>query len=281
MNLSSYPVEQCFYVTFDIKCDIACDIMFGRFGHFKEMIYGEIEKFRQHGALSAETAMTVDELGLSSDFKTFLASSPRLFGVFVSVGDKYYLSEEGLRRVEEQFSRRPLRQWLKHTASVPKGLLRFYVFKLLSEKPMSGSEIMEEVEKQTGGRWKPSPGSVYPLLGWLRRSGYAEELPREEAGVKRYVLTESGRRFFDEHSSFEDKLKQKMSPVGPLFFLRLGLDADGLSELREPVRRFADALFGLRLALKDNLSPERVAEVEKLLNDVSERMENLNEKFRG
>ena len=26
---------------------------------------------------------------------------------------------------------------------------------------------------------------------------------------------------------------------------------------------------------------ERVAEVEKLLNDVSERMENLNEKFRG
>ena len=255
--------------------------MFGRFGHVKEIFYGEIEKFRQHGALSAETAMTVDDLGLSSDFKTFLASSPRLFGVFVNIGDKYYLSEEALRRVEGQFSRRPLRQWLKHTASVPKGLLRFYVFKLLNEKPMSGSEIMEEVEKQTGGRWKPSPGSVYPLLGWLRKNGYAEELPREESGVKRYVLTENGRRFFGEHSSFEDKLQQKMSPMGPLFFLRMGLDADGLSELREPVKRFVDALFDLRLALKDNLNAETIAEVGQLLNDVSEKMESLSEKFRS
>jgi DNA-binding PadR family transcriptional regulator len=255
--------------------------MFGPFGHVKEMIYPEIEKFRQHGALSAETAMTVDDLGLSSDFKTFLCASPRVFGIFVEVGDKYYLSEESLQRFEKQLSRRPLRQWLKHTASVPKGLLRFYVFKLLSEKPMSGSEIMEEVEKQTGGRWKPSPGSVYPLLGRLRRSGYAEELPREESGVKRYVLTEKGKRFFEEHSGFEDKLQQKMLPMGPLFFLRMGLDADGLSELREPVKRFVDALFGLRLALKDNMSPERVAEVGQLLNDVSEKMESLGEKFRS
>jgi DNA-binding PadR family transcriptional regulator len=38
-------------------------------------------------------------------------------------------------------------------AMVPKGFLRYQVLKLLNEKPMSGSELMSEIEKQTEGRW--------------------------------------------------------------------------------------------------------------------------------
>ncbi|MBS7627233.1 PadR family transcriptional regulator, partial [Candidatus Bathyarchaeota archaeon] len=58
----------------------------------------------------------------------------------------------------------PLRHWLRHTAMVPKGFLRYKVLKLLKEKPMAGSEIMGVIEEQTGGYWRPSPGSIYPLL---------------------------------------------------------------------------------------------------------------------
>ena len=202
-----------------------------------------------------------------------------MLGVFVEVDGKYYLSEERLKNFEEQFSARPLRQWLRHTASVPKGLLRFYVFKLLKEKPMSGSEIMEEVKKQTGGQWKPSPGSVYPLLTWLRKNGYAEELPREVTGVKRYVLTEKGAKFFEEHANFEDKLQKKMGSMGPLFFLRMGLQADGLQELQEPVRRFFEAMFDLRGALKENLSDQTLKEVEELLNDISGKIEECSKRI--
>ncbi len=36
----------------------------------------------------------------------------------------------------------PFRRWMRHTPSVPPGFLRFFVLKLLKEKPMSGSEIM-------------------------------------------------------------------------------------------------------------------------------------------
>jgi DNA-binding PadR family transcriptional regulator len=254
--------------------------MFGRFAEIKEMAYKEIEKFRQKGAVSPENAMSVEELGLSPKFKTFLRSSPRLFGIFVNVDNKYYLSEERLKKIEEQLSLRPLRQWLRHTASVPKGLLRFYVFKLLKDKPMSGSEIMEEIEKQTGGQWKPSPGSVYPLLTWLRENSYAEELPREVTGIKRYMLTEKGAKFFEEHAKFEDKLQKKVAPVGPLFFLRMGLQADGLQKLQEPIKRFFDALFDLRVALKENLTEQSLKEVEQFLNGASEKLEELTEKIR-
>jgi DNA-binding PadR family transcriptional regulator len=262
-------------------CDIDGDIMLSRFAELKEAFYSDINKFRQCHALSPETAKSIDELELSPHFKAFLTNSPRLFGVFVNVGDKYYLSEERLSKIEEQVTLRPLRQWLRHTASVPKGLLRFYVFKLLKEKPMSGSEITEEIGRLTCGQWKPSPGSIYPLLTWLKNSGYAEELPRESSGVKRYVLTEKGARFFEANASFKAELQKKVSPVGPLFFMRMGLNVEGLQVLQEPVQRMFDSLFELRGALVENMNEQNVTEARQVLNDVSEKIENYTKKLKG
>ena len=55
-----------------------------------------------------------------------------------------------------------LERWMRREAGVPRGLLRFLVLKFLAEKPMSGVEIVEEIEHETGGKWKPSSGSIYP-----------------------------------------------------------------------------------------------------------------------
>ncbi len=273
--------EQGLYIIHDIVGDITDDVMFGHLAEIKELLQKEIEKFRQKGAVSPEKAMGIEDLGLSPMFKTFLRSSPRLLGVFVEVDSKYYLSEERLKEVEEQISSRPLRRWLRHTASVPKGLLRFYVFKLLKDKPMSGSEIMEEVEKQTDGQWKPSPGSVYPLLTWLRENDYTKELPKEVTGIKRYTLTEKGENFFEEHAKFEEKLSKKIGTLAPMFFLRMGLHADGLQDLQEPVKRFFRALINLRLALRKNLTEQTLKEVKQLLNEASEKIEELSERING
>ena len=247
----------------------------GTFAEIKEMLFEEIKKFRQHGALNSEKAMTVEELGLSPKFKPFLKRSPRLLDIFVSVDDRYYLSEEQLERIEKQFSARSLRQWLRHTASVPKGLLKFYVFKLLKEKPMSGSEIIEEIKNRTDGHWKPSPGSVYPLLTWFQENGYAEELPREVTGIKPYVLTDKGAKLFDEHANFEKKLRKKMESMFSLFFFRMGFHANEIQVLQEPFIRFLLALFDLRVVLKGNLTEQTSKEVEVFLNDVSEKLEEL------
>jgi DNA-binding PadR family transcriptional regulator len=35
---------------------------------------------------------------------------------------------------------------------------------LLSRSPKNGAEIMDSVEQMTQGWWRPSPGSIYPLL---------------------------------------------------------------------------------------------------------------------
>ena len=83
---------------------------------------------------------------------------------------------------------------------VPRGFSRYYILSLLSERPMTGKEIMEETEKRSGGAWKPSPGLVYPLLGKLLAEGLIEEV---EGG---YRTTEKGRKELEKYLSSKEEL---------------------------------------------------------------------------
>ncbi len=254
--------------------------MFGRLAEIKEVVLEEVEKFRQKGAISREKALSIEELKLSPKFKGLMDGPLGLLGIFVEVDGKYYLSEKRLKEVEDQVSSYPLRRWLRHTASVPKGLLRFYVFKLLKDKPMSGSEIMEAVQKQTGGQWKPSPGSVYPLLTWLRENNYTIELPKEVTGIKRYMLTEKGAKFFEEHANFEEKLQKKIGSMAPMRFLWIEPHSEKLGKIQEPVSRFVIALFNLWGTLRENPTEQTLMEVEKFLNETVEKIEELNKEIK-
>jgi DNA-binding PadR family transcriptional regulator len=66
--------------------------------------------------------------------------------------------------------------------------LRTAVLHLLSSGPKSGAEIMDEMEQLTRGWWRPSPGSVYPLLEEMASEG---TLIRNADG--RYALTDAAR----------------------------------------------------------------------------------------
>ena len=65
-----------------------------------------------------------------------------------------------------------------------RGLPNMIVY-LLSSSPKNGVELMNEMEKMTQGWWRPSPGSVYPLLEQLTSEGLIRK--REDG---RYELTD-------------------------------------------------------------------------------------------
>ena len=175
----------------------------------------------------------------------------------------------------------PLRRWLRHTASVPKGFLRYYVLKLLKEKPMSGSEIMETIEKGTDGRWKPSPGSVYPLLALLQDNGYTKEIPTEESGIKRYMLTENGEKLFEEQVKFKERLLKKLEFLAPPIFTAFWFSAhpEKIHQIRETERRFVRALITLRRTLEKNFTEQTIKEVGEFLNSTAEKIEELSKKI--
>src|SRR5215510_3513703 len=60
-------------------------------------------------------------------------------------------------------------------SSIPRGFSRHYILGLLKEEPMTGKEIIDKAIVQSDGKWKPSPGLIYPMLGRLLEEGLISE----------------------------------------------------------------------------------------------------------
>ena len=71
-----------------------------------------------------------------------------------------------------------------------RGDIRAAVLRLLSESPMHGYQIIQELSARSGGAWSPSAGSVYPTLQLLADEGLVTA--QETAGKKVFTLTETG-----------------------------------------------------------------------------------------
>lgn len=156
---------------------------------------------------------------------------------------------------------------MKRTTSVPRGLLRFLVLKFLAEKPMSGAEIVEVIERETGGKWKPSPGSIYPLLAWLQDKGYTSESSTVESGMKRYVLTDKGKEFFEEQVKFGQKFLEKLEWLAPMLVggFHFGTNHENLLYAKESAKRLLETFIEFQ-AIKDSLTKQDVEEIVKILN---------------
>ncbi len=74
--------------------------------------------------------------------------------------------------------------WAKRTH---KGLRRWVLY-IVRDQPMSGAQIMDFMEANLQGWWRPSPGSIYPLLDNMAKEGLLSKSPD-----KRYSLTQQGR----------------------------------------------------------------------------------------
>ena len=81
---------------------------------------------------------------------------------------------------------------LEMPQSVPRGLLRHIIPRLLRWNDMTGTEIMQALHDLTDGEWNPSPGTIYPLLASLEESGFIKTV-KQEGRSKTYTLTEEGR----------------------------------------------------------------------------------------
>jgi len=79
---------------------------------------------------------------------------------------------------------------------IPKGNVRGLLLAALLAGPAHGYELIRRLETQAGGRWRPSPGSVYPLLQLLEDEGLVRG--RDEEGRRVYELTDAGRAQADQ-----------------------------------------------------------------------------------
>jgi DNA-binding PadR family transcriptional regulator len=171
---------------------------------------------------------------------------------------------------------------MRHNAMVPKGFIRYHVLEALNEKPMSGSELIDQIEKNTGGTWKPSPGSIYPLLSYLQDNGYIKELPTEN-GLKRYELTQSGKNLLEEQTKFRNKFREESGFFGEPFFDRflMKIPPEKTKQIRTSMKRLAISTFKLAHTLRENYSDQALDDALKTLDETSAKLEQINSKLKG
>ena len=99
---------------------------------------------------------------------------------------------------------------------VPKGFLRHITLQLLRQTPMSGSEIMDQLQEYTD--WRPSPGSVYPLLSMLQDEGLIRPHEDKDPSLKRFTLTDAGLKETDELAEHSQHMRSRNKSIRKIYW---------------------------------------------------------------
>ena len=151
---------------------------------------------------------------------------------------------------------------------VPKGMLRHLALKILKDRPMSGSEIMEKIEEYAD--WRPSPGSIYPLLAHLQEEKLIEPHPNEDPSLKRFALTEGGLKELEEHGRFDEHFRNRQICIHKIYWL---LHRDMPEDLYESFSAFLEAVEETYMRVK--ASPEASERFKEVLGEASRRLTEI------
>lgn len=135
-----------------------------------------------------------------------------------------------------------------------RGDIRTAVLRLLSEQPMHGYQIIQELSARSGGAWNPSAGSVYPTLQLLADEGLVTS--EETSGKKVFSLTDAGKAAVAE-------VAEQPAPWD-----EAAASGSGSQDYREAIGRLMPVMFQIG---KTGTS-DQVARALEVLNDARKKL---------
>jgi DNA-binding PadR family transcriptional regulator len=136
------------------------------------------------------------------------------------------------------------------------GDVRGAILVLLSERPMHGYQIIQEIGERSEGLWNPSPGSIYPALQQLEDEGLLQVEKTE--GRKVAHLTDEGGTYVREH---REELGAPWEAAAEDY-------GEDLLELRELIGQVATATMQVAQAGDSG----QISEARRLLTDVRRQL---------
>lgn len=144
-----------------------------------------------------------------------------------------------------------------------RGYYKAIVLYLLSSGPLSGYEMIKIIEGAFGGKIRPSPGTIYPLLKFLEDEGYIES-EDQYIGRKRkkvYKITEEGRRLLEDYLK-DSTFNQLMS-----YLQQKPEKVDILSSIVDELRFLSEIFDEV-----DTNDREKLKELSRILADFSDKV---------
>jgi DNA-binding PadR family transcriptional regulator len=149
-----------------------------------------------------------------------------------------------------------------------RGDLKYVILDLLKEQPRHGYDIIRALEDRMRGRYRPSPGSVYPTLQMLEDLGYVTSTQQD--GKRVYAITDAGRQYLHDESSAVDDVRSRIAS---------GWEAASrpeVADIMHELQMLGRALFrqGTRGALQD---PARLARLREIVASARHQVEELGD----
>ncbi len=95
-------------------------------------------------------------------------------------------------------------------------MLRHITLNILKQEPMSGSELTEQIYEYAD--WRPSPGSMYPLLAGLQEEGLITPYENEDPTLKRFTLTDEGARLVEVHKREDQEYRNRNKSIRKMYW---------------------------------------------------------------
>ena len=137
-----------------------------------------------------------------------------------------------------------------------KGMLTFLVLEALSEKPLYLYQIIKLIEKNTHGHYRPSTGSLYPVLRKLVQQGAIKVIEKDHK--KFYEITEEGRKLLENLKADREEFRKEF--------------------LEGPKKELLDKLIEIGLLLKENrkkIDEDKITKIIQILNDCEGRIKEV------
>ena len=152
-----------------------------------------------------------------------------------------------------------------------RGDLKFVILRLLSERPMHGYEVMKALEEESGGYYKPSPGSVYPTLQMLEDAGYLQ--CEEKDGKKIYSVTDAGREYLEENEDVVDDVFERVEQFTDRYFGR------EMRSIKKSFSRMAQLTFDE--AFRWGAEREDLKAISEILENAADDLADVRKKARA
>ncbi len=160
--------------------------------------------------------------------------------------------------------------------------LKLMVLKVLDQESTSGYGIVNKIEEKTG--WKPSYGSIYPLLEEMNKEGLVDY--EEKGRSKIYSLTSKGEKEIESWDEKREELCESMKEnmcviqeltgkdMGPVIELmdRFKKDEDPLKSLNPEFLEFRNKIFKMAFEGK---AQENSEEIKQMLKDNIRKLEAM------
>ena len=149
-----------------------------------------------------------------------------------------------------------------------RGEVRYLIMEVLRDGPSHGYQIIQTIERRSGGAYRPSPGTVYPTLQMLEEMDHVSS--SKSGGRNVYRLTPQGREELDRHQDEVEEVYERFG--GPPAWAEL-FDFHGMARrVRRLMRAMAPGVHHGRLNRED------LQEVKAVIDQAMDRIEQILKK---